>query len=288
MKRFICILFCVFISRNTLEVQVYTYSPIVDSTGSKGWFVTCYIPRAGELADQYIAQDDTIIGGINHKQLFFPRGMIPTGKFLMEDSFRRVFIRDASGNLGMPIFNFSLNVGDTFSGTFNHYPALQKVQAIDTVLFASKLRRKFLLVPEPDISPGRFADVWMEGVGSMFYGIYNSAICANTGYLCYYEENGVQKYIDSIFHCYPPEKYEGQFKVEFYNTFFDDEVTIRVNNFSAVYSAYVYSTNGELVFSKTSDYEWMSIHMENCRTGIYILKVIDGAGNTKTVKFVRQ
>ena len=159
--------------------QNYEYIPLV-KPGLQLW--TCDRGYWGHNDEAYrftkyaLTDEDTVFNGETYKKFYVYRSIefdAATATYVgafRENSQGQVFYK---GNAGLPggvdemIYDFSLSVGDTFSGGSlnmnNSFYALE-VTSIDTMNFNGIERRVFTI--KPTRAKTQIAAVWIEGIGN--------------------------------------------------------------------------------------------------------------------------
>ena len=161
----------------SVSAQNYEYIPLVKQ-GLQLW--TCDQGYYGHNDSEYrfkryaLTDEDTIIDNETYKKLYFYKGIefdTTTATYigaLRENSQKQVFYKGMYGTIELNemIYDFSLSVGDTFSGgSLNHSSDFfgLVVSNIDTINYNGIERKRFWIRTE---GYGQTAAIWIEGIGN--------------------------------------------------------------------------------------------------------------------------
>lgn len=146
---------------------------------------------------------DTTINNQTYEQLFYKRiapsatAWAPSINFLREDNTGKIYLFNEL-QTELLLYDFSLNVADTFQLMDGHYDCSLVVTDIDSVSIITGEKRKRLTLiaandPDP-IQPWYGFKYWVEGIGSLSSLIDYGATCntdANITLQCFYDELGL-------------------------------------------------------------------------------------------------
>ena len=161
----------------SVNAQNYDYIPLV-KPGLQFW--TCDEGYVGHNDEAYrfkryaLTDEDTIIDNETYKKLYFYKNVefdTATATYigaLRENSQKQVFYKGMYGTMELNemIYDFSLSVGDTFSGgSLNmDYPYIRlEVTNIDTINYNGIERRRFTILTTGSSTP----TIWLEGIGNL-------------------------------------------------------------------------------------------------------------------------
>lgn len=194
------------------------------------------------------------------------------------------------------LYDFSLNVGDTFL-TYYIDPWLTKpggsfkVVAIDSINLTGTKRKMFTLVGHPFFHPSSSQTAyWIEGIGSTGNFLYSGDTPGGTGELTCFFDNGIQiykspKYSDCLYFWSGIEELQNKHTLNDYPNPFEDIITIDSENKNKVNIRCVNQV-GQTVFS--SDFVLLKnykIDLSFLKEGIYYLQFIE-EGNQKKQRII--
>ena len=283
-----------------LNAQDYEYIPMV-KPGLQIWtddFGNCgvnYHFRRFALTDE-----DTLIENETYKKLYF----FTSDEFnpltaeciggLRENDQKQVFFKggNISGDILHPglIYNFSLNVGDTFTHYFYFsFPQIFEVKSIDTIDYAGAMRRRINIGLYGDtILPYYSVGKLIEGIGNtqgLMYDIYyNLTLCEYWGRNRCYEHNGELLYHDysqSVQDCFTPRYGLDEIKLEdnsinLYPNPTSKEVNISSENI--INSIEVFNSLGQKVYQTNVKAKEKTLDINSLSKGVYIIGVSTDMG----------
>ena len=249
-----------------------------------------------------LLNQDTIIDSIKYHKLFSFSDTIFTKENatfiggIREDSLKRVyykgknifesFIWDYHPDEEKLLYDFSLNVGDTFR--LNHSYAFSEghflvVSKIDSVLINNKYRKR---INFGDSSANWIREVWIEGIGNIPRGLLytsdpNTPICDFNNTLICFKQNDILLYMDSAFSkCYfyyddikENETFEKNIKI-FPNPV-SNELTISFDK-STKATFFLYNIYGKLLKSKHFFSNKTTLSLSGYSDGIYYYSIKSG------------
>ena len=174
------------------KLSAQTYYPLVDTNKIWSGFGICTGCPHQDSSSYYIKfTQDTTIKGIVYKKVMLSqdalhKNWIKDG-YLRETADEKVYYLEALYVSEICYYNFNVKKGDTI---LPGYPFV--VDSINNILIGKQLRKRFYINKS-----GSPCDIWIEGIGSVEYGILNAYMCGVIGtkqsFLCY-SENDTLKY----------------------------------------------------------------------------------------------
>src|SRR5690554_2173053 len=275
--------------------QDYKYIPLV-KPGVQIWtddYADCagnYHFRRFSLTDE-----DTLIENEIYKKLYF----FTSDEFnpltaeciggLRENDKKQVVFKGGNilGDILHPglIYDFSLNVGDTFTHYFYFsFPQIFEVKSIDTIDYAGATRKRFNIGLYGDtIAPYYYVGKLIEGIGNiqgLMYDIYyNLTLCMYWGLNRCYEHDGellYHNYSQGTEDCITPLVGLENISLE------DNSITIYPNptnsevNISSeniINSIEIYNSLGQRVYQSVVNSNTKTIDISSFTNGVYILGV---------------
>ena len=268
----------------------YEYIPMVKS-GLQLW--TCDQGYYGHDDTDYrfkkyaLTNEDTIIDNITYKKLYlysnteFDSSTATYIGGLRENSQKQVFYRGVYGisEINEMIYDFSLSVGDTFSGgSFNmDYPnIILKVQSIDTINYFGIARLRFTI----STMDSQLAGKWIEGIGNeegLFFP-YHTNTAEFWGITRCYTYNGELEYVNythGAIDCITPimgiEDVLNDNSVILYPNPTNSEVKISSQNI--INSIEIFNSLGQRVYQSVVNSNTKTIDISSFVNGVYILGV---------------
>jgi hypothetical protein len=188
MKKLFTTLFlaCLF-SLASGQTNVYNPFPIDSaywSVAHGGSFDGCYYTiHYGMLGDTLIEGNSYSKIWQNTDSVFNPSNATYFAA-LREDSTKKVFVRTYFDTTDVLLYDFSLEVGDTFCFEF-FSGNCHTVQAIDSILIGNSFRR---VIHIPDSEPQQ----WIEGIGNI-YGLFDNMVTGSiyNELLCFQQNNSL-------------------------------------------------------------------------------------------------
>jgi hypothetical protein len=290
----------------SVNAQDYEYIPLV-KPGLQLW--TCDKGYYGHNDEAYrfkrfaLTDEDTIIDNETYKKLYFYRDVefdTATATYigaLRENSQKQVFYRGLNGyrdmddspygiqELNEMIYDFSLSVGDTFSGgSLNMSSAFMGlvVANIDTINYNGVERRRFKIMTE---GYGQTAAIWIEGIGNregLFFPYHTNTgdFWGNTRCYTYNGELQYHNYSDGINDCITPlmgvESIVEDNSITLYPNPTNSEVNISSQNI--INSIEIYNSLGQRVYQSVVNSNTKTIDISSFSNGVYILGVITDNG----------
>ena len=243
--------------------------------------------------EHYRFGSDTIISSKQYKQVYFSNDSLMSSWWyygaLREDSVKKVyFVRQSEVNERL-LYDFNLNVNDTFQICYGSYPV--SVSLIDTVtLLNGEQRKRLWFTPGPE--------VWIDGIGSTMGlvsdGGYAYCITTDGGtiFLNCFSENDTLKYKDTFFN-FPCVTVTGNSDIEKYISIdlspnpFHNYATLTISDFGfEVYNLRIYNAMGRLLQNQIIYNRQTRIDRNSLPNGIYLYQALDTKGNSIIGKFV--
>ena len=285
----------------SINAQNYNYIPLV-KPGLQLW--TCDKGYYGHNDEAYrfkrfaLTDEDTIIDNETYKKLYFFRSVEfnpSTATYiggLRENSQKQVFYRGLNGyrdmdesphgiqELNEMIYDFSLSVGDTFSGgSLNMNSAFigLVVANIDTVTYNGIERRRFKIMTE---GYGQIAAIWIEGIGNregLFFPYHTNTgdFWGNTRCYTHNDELQYSNYINTIHDCTTPlmgiEDIKEDNSITLYPNPTNSEVNISSENI--INSVEIFNSLGQRVYYSVVNYNTKTIDISSFVNGVYILGI---------------
>ena len=283
--------------RIELVAQTYQYHPLVDSSVTKEWQSYCFFYTSmGEvfLGDEYLMTTDTIVNGFRYRQIWSVEANVNGGNAyvggLLEDSLKKVYFKvasspgDTSTNIGNLIFDFSLNVNDSFNYC--------RLQSIDTILVGQEFRKKFTFSP---IQYETTNDIWIEGLGSVYFGlglettychIENSNLCKvfDGSSLVYSHTNALCPFSSVI------NTTADEIRLSVYPDPLTDVCNIELGGGQLIFKGTILDLTGRSVMPLAINVasSKFSFNSSPLNAGIYFLEVSSTSGKNAVVKFVKE
>jgi len=282
-----------------LNAQDYEYIPLVKPR-IQIWtcdYIDCwehYLFRRFALTDE-----DTLIEGDTYKKLYFftdsvfnPLTAECVGG-LRENEQKQVFYKggDILGGMVMPglIYDFSLNVGDTFPNVNPYFPYVLEVKNIDTIDYAGTQRRRFEIGEKGDTSSSPYIVAQMiEGIGNtqgiMYDMCLNLLMCPTHGRNRCYEHNGELLYHDysqSVQDCITPLYGLNEIRLE------DNSITlypnptskdVNISSENIINSIEVFNSLGQRIYQEKAKSKERTIDISSFSKGVYIIGVSTDMG----------
>ncbi len=287
--------------------QNYEYIPLV-KPGLQLW--TCDRGYWGHNDEAYrftkyaLTDEDTVFNGETYKKFYVYRSIefdAATATYVgafRENSQGQVFYK---GNAGLPggvdemIYDFSLSVGDTFSGGSlnmnNSFYALE-VTSIDTMNFNGIERRVFTI--KPTRAKTQIAAVWIEGIGNsegLFFPYHTNTADIWGNVRCYIHNDELlyTNYRHGGSDCVTPLMGIGDVlsvnnSITLYPNPTNNEVS--VSSESLINSIEIYNSLGQKVYTETINSKEKTIDISSLPSGVYVLgaKTDDGIMRKKIIK----
>ncbi|MDD4829944.1 MAG: T9SS type A sorting domain-containing protein [Bacteroidales bacterium] len=280
--------------------QDYEYIPLV-KPGLQIWtddYADCvghYLFRRFALSDE-----DTLIEGETYKKLYFFTDSVFDSSTaeciggLRENEQKQVFYKGGTIPGGIVhsglIYDFSLNVGDTFTHYFYFdFPQIFEIKSIDTIDYAGAMRRRINIGLYGDtILPYYSVGKLIEGIGNtqgLMYDIYyNLTLCEYWGRNRCYEHNGELLYHDysqSVQDCFTPRYGLDEIKLEDNTiTLFPNPTSMDVNISSEniINSIEVFNSLGQKVYQTNVKAKEKTLDINSFSKGVYIIGVSTDMG----------
>lgn len=246
------------------------------------------------LGDEYLMTTDTILNGFRYRQIWSVDAHVNGGNVyvggILEDSLKKVYFKfpsnpgDTSTNIGNLIFDFSLNLNDSFNNC--------RLLSIDTILVEQELRRKFTFSP---VQYETTNDIWIEGLGSVYFGLG-----IETPY-CHIENSNLCKVFEgsSLVYSHPDSlcplssvintaAFETRLSV--YPDPVTDICNIQLTGGQLIFKATILDLTGRAVMPLTINVAGSksSFNTGPLNAGIYFLEVSSTSGKNAVVKFVKE
>lgn len=273
------------------------YKPLLDDYNE--WHVTtCFF---GCLTDKYYTNGDTLVDGNDYKVLdgfhYISRTFLLREE-LLERKVYLNFVQDA-GNTEYLLYDFSLNVGDSFemNNPISPFPEHAGLYDLDSIILRPLVDgndyRHFYFSPSPTNTISTTNAVWVEGAGSLSLINAPSGFpdINEAGHLSCFFKNGESYYsnLDSIDACEPLivlGMNEFNFSL--------DEVIVststnhcQLDNIERVKFIDLYDINGRRIESFTNHgNKSMHFDVSDLTSGIYIIIVNTQQFKKKTFKIV--
>ena len=287
-----------------LNAQDYEYIPLV-KPGLQLW--TCDKGYAGHDDEAYrfrkyaLTDEDTMIDDETYKKLylysdieFSPETATYIGA-LRENSQKQVFYRGMYEllELNEMIYDFSLSVGDTFSGgslNMSSYFIGLVVADIDTVNYDGVERRRFKIMTA---GYGQIAAIWIEGIGNregLFFPYHTTTadIWGNVRCYTHNDELLYSNYRHGGSDCVTPlmgiESIIEDNSITLYPNPTNNEISISSESF--INSIEIYNSLGQKVYTETINSKEKTIDISSLPSGVYVLgaKTDDGIMRKKIIK----
>jgi len=137
------------------------------------------VPNGSTIIEETVLRGDSIINGIHCMKRYvrecrqgedMPETWTEWSYIGQEDS--KIYLYDSSTKELKPIMDFGLNVGDVFT-LYTDEIDLRVAAVTDTIIASSsdKRARKCIFLEMELFGECSEADIWVEGIGSLFYGI---------------------------------------------------------------------------------------------------------------------
>ena len=274
-----------------LNAQNYEYIPLV-KPGLQLW--TCDNGYYGHDDEAYrfkryaLTDEDTIIDNETYKKLYFYKNVefdTATATYigaLRENSQKQVFYKGMYGTMELNemIYDFSLSVGDTFSGgSLNHSSDFfgLVVSNIDTINYNGIERKRFWIRTE---GYGQTAAIWIEGIGNregLFFPYHTTTadIWGNTR--CYIHNGDLlySNYSHGGNDCITPlmgiESIVEDNSITIYPNPSNSEVNISSENI--INSVEIFNSLGQRVYQNVVNSNTKTIDISSFVNGVYILGV---------------
>ena len=285
-----------FAGLNSLNAQAYQYVPLIDSSTNKEWRTNCVYGIHGgtnSLWTNVFIEGDTLINGTTAKKVWYYLNEYRGAVF--EDGLKKVYYRDAEDtamSFGKLIYDFSLNIND--SVTLWHGPSSTGkcvLRQVDTILINGTLRKRFSLSTPGQIT---FIDSWIEGIGSVTYGLVAYWTCGlsfGTGYLCSAYSDNVLVYSVNNSFCPPnsaTEMSEDRIDVSVYPNPSHDIILISLGNYFSKYRISILSQLGKILFESVSNTSHSEVDMRKFSSGLYFLQIVDEKGNRNVIRILKE
>jgi len=280
-----------------LNVSAQAYVPLLDDLNE--WkFTTCF---NGCLTDTYYTAGDTLVNGTSYKILdgyhYISRTFLLREDVTEKKVYLKIFL--PSGEVNYLLYDFSLEVGDSFEmfnpiTPFPEEGGLFDLVAIESLPLADGNEyRHFYFSPSAGNTTSTQDAVWVEGVGSL------SIVTAPGGHpdfdgvgqlsCSFRNTERIYENLEQVTECTPS-------ILSVYNTqnplwnvqFYASESVIRIENANAVQKVMVYAITGNILaeVANITNENQFSMNTSSLSAGLYILKVNDAEGYSKTFKFV--
>ena len=290
----------------SVSAQDYEYIPLV-KPGLQLW--TCDQGYYGHNDSEYrfkryaLTDEDTLIDNETYKKLYFYKGIeFDTATAtcigaLRENSQKQVFYRGLDGyrdmdespygiqELNEMIYDFSLSVGDTFSGgSFNMSSAFMSlvVANIDTINYNGIERRRFKIMTE---GYGQIAAIWIEGIGNregLFFPYHTNTgdFWGNTRCYTYNEELLYSNYINTIHDCTTPLMGIEDIKEDNLITLYPNPTKneLKISSENIINSIEIFNSLGQRVYQEKINSNTKTIDISSFVNGVYILGAITDNG----------
>lgn len=285
--------FYVIMFSNVMRSQAYI--PMLKHHGE--WHVTnC---NSGCGTDKYYTIGDTLINGLHYT--FLDKFHYLKNFVVREDtSSRTVYLRllaDPPPAKDYLLYDFSLQVNDTISITnpgspYPKYPGNFIVDSIISKPLVTQNHRFFYLHAEDTLTANTKTTIWVEGIGSLCLINTPGALpqINGVGQLNCFFSNNINEYsqLDSIANCisiYPVGIKELKTNNNYIISQNFDTNTIQIlSKQEDIENAYIYSTDGKLVYRKNDLKENNIINIHSLSKGLLLLKIENKAGNYYTYK----
>ena len=258
---------------------------------NKVWSVVECINFGGCGSTFYKFKGDTILGVYHYKKLCGADSSMTNWSYeyaMREDSSKKVFLYSNIIN-DMLFYDFSLNVGDTFSTNLNGCSFQMVVDSVDSVMLLSGEIRKRLFLSH---------DTWIEGIGSIagltYVGLYFCYFDIYPELICFIE-NDTLKYHNSYYPtCYYSslsinEIRNGQNTMLIFPNPFQDNLNI--NSKESIKGIEIYTYDGKRIYSE-SFFNPINLYNYNLSTsslkqGIYLIKIVNIKNNITYEKIIK-
>jgi len=243
--------------------------------------------------DHYRFDGDTLISSQLYKQLYFSNDSLMTTWWyygaLREDLFKKVYyVRPSEVNERL-LYDFNLNVNDTFHICYGAYSIT--VNSIDTItLLNGESRKRFSFTPGPEI--------WIDGIGSTMGVVtdggyyYCPTTDGGTIFLNCFSENDTLKYKDTFYNI-PCSIVTGisdkeqNIHIDLFPNPFNSYAVLTISDFRFTnYNLRIYNAMGQLLQNQVINNGSTKIDRDLLRDGIYFYQIINCKGYSMTGKFV--
>jgi len=275
----------------SVSAQDYEYIPLV-KPGLQLW--TCDNGYYGHDDEAYrfkryaLTDEDTIIDNETYKKLYFYKNVefdTVTATYIgafRENSQKQVFYKGMYGTMELNemIYDFSLSVGDTFSGgSLNHSSDFfgLVVSNIDTINYNGIERKRFWIRTE---GYGQTAAIWIEGIGNregLFFPYHTTTadIWGNTRCYIHNGELLYSNYTHGGNDCITPlmgiESIVEDNSITLYPNPTNSEVNISSENI--INSIEIFNSLGQRVYQSVVNFKEKVIDISSFVNGVYILGV---------------
>jgi hypothetical protein len=180
------------------------------------------------------------------------------------------------------LYDFNLNLGDTVPLTFDG-AYFETVSKIDSALVGTKYHKKFVL-------QGNFPDTLIEGIGSVYYGLYglrgifpdggNSFICFANNIATYPANSNCSTLTTSIPEITIP-------TITLFPNPFSTQTVLRTDNLFSNATLTVYNSFGQEVRQiKNISGQAVTLFRENLPSGLYFIRLVQNNKVVATDKLV--
>lgn len=190
--------------------------------------------------------------------------------YIFREENHRVYVWNAVESTEHLVYDFNLNVQDTFVGDFFWSgfgeQASMIVNSIDTVLGIDGLERKFYYLSSEENSQESYSTTWIEGIGDAVWPFFNPNYFEGTSlsggyyFLCYSDSLGISYLNDSVseMDCLlasPTLELVLDYKVTIYPNPTNQSIQISSPDY-LIDQVNIYDLNGTLVYyTSVNDYE---------------------------------
>jgi len=282
-KSFILLAVCYFIASYHIKAQAYI--PFVKE--GKMWTEYWYegdLPYHG--INSFIMQGDTIINSKAYKKVngnsYYEYNFV---RYIFEDTLnKKVYYYDFTHQKDSLIYNFNLQVGDTFISMIEWYPTgydtcKSIVTGIDTEYFAGTNRLKInlgYLNRFDGTIIGTYT--WYEGIGCL-YGVFeNPHHYFTTGgnyseMLCYFEDSTLLYHNSNVLDtCFGSTQIKELQPENLFNSYFYNHVLYVKPAKPVSYTLTVYDIFGRKVKELTAEGD-LELNLSSLRNGLYIYSI---------------
>jgi len=273
-KSFILLAVCYLIANTLVKAQVYIPFVKEGKMWTEAWY-DCDIPIWHGI-DTYVMQGDTLFNTKLYKKVHATTHNGNFIKYIFEDTTnKKVYFYDTAQQKDSLIYDFNLQVGDTFYSNLWGNICSTKVIDRTIVSFAGLNRTKIIF----DMFNG--FPVWYEGIGSI-YGIYES-FCPITGgddntLLCYLEDSVLLYHNTNQIGLYYYDTCFGSTQIKelhpekLFNSYFYSPVLHVKPNKSVSYTLFIYDIFGRKINEINANGD-LEIDLSDLHNGLYIYRI---------------
>ncbi len=237
-------------------------------------------PNAFEYYTYYFG-GDTTIGSFNYHKIMSTVGYQYStcmstltgfqGLIRQDTVAKKVYFIDRISMLEEVLYDFTLNVGDTFPNNTWYCSFGDSVTSIDSVLIGSSYRKQWNF---------RYSASIVEGIGSTgdMMRVCSPVMYQDFWHLRCFSQNGQQLYPDTLDVCQAlvgidRNVYDPINVITFPNPFRDQSVFYFNNDDHRIFLLDVYDVNGRIVHSQNISKESNILHRNNLNSGVYFYRL---------------